>query len=182
MHIHPNLDSPTYRKPWITKSYHAFFRTPVQYTNPFIHSMHARKCYNRRYLLYKQCETSNGSRAKSYQHVNSRITHLHFLPFFILCLPRPPPQSKRTKQAGESNIIEFIPRLETLLDGITAILRVPEKHLRARHIEHRVRDVGYRSYPSTSLLKKGNKQEQRKGKRKEKERKTNHNHYSSPSS
>jgi hypothetical protein len=64
-----------------------------------------------------------------------------------------------------SNIIEFIPRLETLLDGITAILRVAKEHLRAWHIEHRVRDVGYSIIfiNIQSLLKKGTEKRRRKG-------------------
>jgi hypothetical protein len=113
----------------------AFILLNFSYTNPSIHSMHARKCYNRRLLCYiNKC-----ARARVINMQASPTAHAHLLPFVCILLPRPCLGSEMMR----SNIIEFIPRLETLLDGITAILRVAKQHLRARHIEHRVRDVGY---------------------------------------
>jgi hypothetical protein len=45
----------------------------------------------------------------------------------------------------QSDIVQLAFTLQALLDGITAILRVTEEHLRAWHVEHGVRYISYYS-------------------------------------
>jgi hypothetical protein len=53
------------------------------------------------------------------------------------------PSVAHAMQDLRSDIVQLTSTLQALLNGVAAILRVAEEHLRAGHVEHGVRDVGY---------------------------------------